>query len=175
MFAGLRLYAYGAALLVVLGALWWAYSTVWQRGYDVADAEGKAALATLLTQIEAERQRTMADARATEEADAAAQRAISEAYERGKTDAQAIADAVTQNLRTDNDRLRRHWRGCENATARVPATPAAGPEPDGDAELRARDTGYLVGLGARADRQIAGLQAALRVCAQGPVKPPPRT
>lgn len=38
-----RLFMYGAAALAVLLALWWLYSAVWQRGYDAADQEWKAA------------------------------------------------------------------------------------------------------------------------------------
>lgn len=38
-----RLFMYGAAALAVLLALWAVYSAVWQRGYDAADQEWKAA------------------------------------------------------------------------------------------------------------------------------------
>ena len=150
----------GALLL----ALWWAYSTVWQRGYDVAAAEGDARLSGVLAQLEAERRRSGREARDTEQAEREQQAAIGQAYEQGKADAQVAADRTITDLRAGTVRLRDHWQGCENAKARVPAAPATGSEPDDGAELRRQGAGDLVLVGEQADAQIRALQAALTAC-----------
>jgi len=150
----------GALLL----ALWWAYSTVWQRGYDAAEDEGDARLSGVLAQIEAERRQSEREARATEQAEREQQAAIGQAYEQGKADAQVAADRTITDLRAGTVRLRDHWQGCENAKARVPAAPATGPQLDDGAELRRQGAGALVLVGEQADAQIRALQAALTAC-----------
>ena len=150
--------------LVLAGVVWWAYSTVWQRGYDVAAAEGDARLSGVLAQIEAERRQSEREARDTEQAEREQQAAIGQAYEQGKADAQVAADRTITDLRAGTVRLRDHWQGCENAKARVPATPATGSEPDDGAELRRQGAGALVLVGEQADAQIRALQAALTAC-----------
>jgi hypothetical protein len=60
-------------------ALWWAYSTVWQRGYDVAAAEGDLRLRGVLAQIEAERRQSEREARDAEQAEREQQAAIGQA------------------------------------------------------------------------------------------------
>ena len=150
----------GALLL----ALWWAYSTVWQRGYDVAAAEGDARLSGVLAQIEAERRQSEREARAKEAEQRAELDALASKHEQEKARVQAEHDRLVFDLRAGTVRLRDHWQGCENAKARVPAAPATGSEPDDGAELRRQGAGALVLVGEQADAQIRALQAALTAC-----------
>lgn len=83
------------------------------------------------------------------------------------TDALAIQDGVTAELRTGNQRLRQQWQGCVNSR-HVPGDVEAGPGPDAGADLREAGAGRLVGAGAEADAWIRGLQreltAAYKLC-----------
>jgi hypothetical protein len=149
--------------LALAAALWWAYSTVWQRGYDVADAEAKAAHATLMAQMEAERARFEREARQKEADQRAALHAVAEQYEQEKIDAQERADRTIADLRDGTVRLRNHWQGCI-ATASLSGAAASAAVADDGAELREQGARDLVHVGESADAQVRGLQAALNAC-----------
>lgn len=154
----------GRALLLAtaLGlALWWAYSTVWQRGYDVAAAEGDARLRTLQAQVEADRQASEREARAKEAEQRTALDDVAAKYEQEKADAQAAADSTIADLRSGTVRLRKHWQGCV-ATAALSRAAASAAVADDGAELREQGAGDLVSVGEACDAQIRGLQAAIR-------------
>lgn len=156
----------GRALLLAtaLGlALWWAYSTVWQRGYDVAAAEGDARLRSMQAQIEAERRASERDARAKEAEQRTALDDVAAKYEQEKADAQAVADSTIADLRSGTVRLRQHWQGCV-ATAALSRAAASSAGADDGAELREQGAGDLVLVGEQADAQIRALQAALTAC-----------
>lgn len=80
-------------------------------------------------------------------------------YERGKQDAQMVADRVVDDLRAGNLRLRKQWQGCE---ARVPEAPASPSEPDATPAGRAGSAGRIVRAAAACDAQVKGLQALVR-------------
>ncbi len=154
----------GRALLLAtaLGlALWWAYATVWQRGYDVAAAEGDARLRSMQAQIEAECRAREREARATDHKHRDALQQIAAQYEQEKADAQAAADSTIADLRSGTVRLRQHWQGCV-ATAALSRAAASAAVADDGAELREQGAGDLVSVGEACDAQIRGLQAAIR-------------
>jgi hypothetical protein len=49
-------------------------------------------------------------------------------YEKGKHDAQVVADAVVVGLRNDTIRLRREWAGCETGNLAQASATAVGPD-----------------------------------------------
>lgn len=81
------------------------------------------------------------------------------------TDALAIQDGVTADLRTGNQQLRKQWQGCLNR-GNLPRDVEAGPGTDEGAELREAGAGRLVGAGAQADAWIRGLQRELTAAYQ---------
>ena len=147
----------GALLL----ALWWAYSTVWQRGYDVAAAEGDARLSGVLAQIEAERRQSEREARAKESEQRAELDALASKHEQEKARVQAEHDRLVADLRAGTVRLQRRWQGCETA-ARVPIAPASAGEPDGGTADRIESAGRIVRAAAECDAHVRGLQSAIR-------------
>lgn len=152
----------GLLLAAALGlALWWAYATVWQRGYDVAADEGATALRSLLAQVEADRQASEREARAKEAEQRAALDDVAAQYEQEKADAQAAADSTIADLRSGTVRLRQHWQGCV-ATAALSRAAASAAVADDGAELREQGAGDLVSVGEACDAQIRGLQSAIR-------------
>ncbi len=98
-------------------------------------------------------------ARAHEQSDARKSAAIAQAYERGKTDGEAIGTRVADSVRAGAIQLRKQWRGCEN---RLPGVAAAPAEPDAAAQDRADGSGNLVRAAHDADAQITALQDLLR-------------
>lgn len=143
----LRLAGYG--LLIAIG---FTGGYKWQSG-AMADLRldiSKAATAAADAKAEASEA-----ARREEASRAEAVHYIGQAYERGKTDAQSKADAVAADLRADNLRLRKHWRGC------VSTSTAAAGQPDAGAELRAAGAGDLVRVVAACEAQVRGLQAVI--------------
>lgn len=80
-------------------------------------------------------------------------------YERGKQDAQMVADRVVDDLRAGNLRLRRQWQGCE---ARVPEAPASSSEPDAAPADREGSAGRIVRAAAACDAQVTALQALVK-------------
>lgn len=149
----------GTVLLLAL--LWWAYSTVWQRGYDAAAAEGDMRLRTLQAQVEADRQASEREARAKEAEQRTELADVAAKYEQEKANAQVQHDRLVADLRAGAVRLQQRWRGCETAT-RMPVAPAGSGEPDGGADDRIASAGRIVRAAAACDAQVRGLQAAIR-------------
>lgn len=81
------------------------------------------------------------------------------------TDALAIQDSVTADLRTGNQQLRQQWQGCVNRR-HLPGDVEAGPAADAGADLREAGAGRLIGAGAEADAWIRGLQRELTAAYQ---------
>ena len=91
---------------------------------------------------------------------AESQNAVSAAYEKGKSDAQATAQRTVADLRAGNLVLRERWSACE-AAANVPR-PASDPgQPDAGADDRAASAGRIVQAAAQCDAQVRGLQRLL--------------
>jgi len=148
-------YLYLALIALVLALGGWG-GCERKRATDALDA-----LRSLQTSVALDRALSEAEARATEARHRAALEAVAVRYTEELHDAQARADAVVADLRAGNLRLREHWRGCENAAARVPAATAAGTGADDGAELREAGARDLVRLGAACDAWIRGLQRVI--------------
>jgi len=107
--------------------------------------------------------RALADAltkaRDVEQAKAEAAAKIATEYERGKSDAQSVADRVAAGLRAGSLRLRSELAGCQARAVPEAATGSAG-------AARAADdgaaiAGAAVGAGAECDAKVRALQALL--------------
>lgn len=127
------------------------------RGYAVATAKAQGEYATAIEKANADAQIA---ARQKEAELSVASAKVAEEYERGKKDAQAIADRVVADLRSGQRRLRDRWT-CPSVGSlpRVAATP---PQPDAAAIDRAESAGRIVGAAAACDQQVIGLQALIR-------------
>ncbi len=113
----------------------------------------------LVEDREAERTATEAASR-HKDALAAAQNAVSAAYEKGKSDAEATAKRTVADLRAGNLVLRNRWTACQ-ASLDVPATPTAPSEPDAGAGDREESAGRIVQAADQCDAQVRGLQELL--------------
>lgn len=91
---------------------------------------------------------------------AAAQNAVSAAYEKGKSDAEATAKRTVADLRAGNLVLRDRWASCQ-ANADLPRAAAAPGEPDAGTADRAESAGRIVQAAAQCDAQVRGLQELL--------------
>lgn len=161
-----RMWGYVVAILVVFATHWGAYSF----GHSVATTAEKKEAATAAAAASAAALKQVNEARAAEQAAQAKLNAAADKHEKDKADALAVAARTTDDLRTDNRRLRSYWQGCQ-ATSRVSGAAASAAEPDAEAELRNASAGRIVGAGAEADRWIERLQEAVRVYeAQGRAK-----
>jgi hypothetical protein len=145
-----RLY-FALALIASVGLNWWQFQHCNSAMARMA-AEHEAQRATAAAQ--ASEQARQAEA---EKADLANQVAIE--YERGKQDAQAVADRVADDLRAGALRLRKQWQGCE---ARVPEAATGPGEPDAGAADRAEGARRIVRAAAECDAQVKGLQALVK-------------
>lgn len=90
---------------------------------------------------------------------ATAQADVSEAYEKGKKDAETTGAAVTADLRAGNLRLQHRWAGCE--TQRLADAAAVAGELDAAARDREESAGRIVRAAAECDAQVRGLQELL--------------
>jgi uncharacterized protein HemX len=90
---------------------------------------------------------------------AAAQADVSEAYEKGKKDAETTGAAVTADLRAGNLRLQQRWTSCE--TQRLSDAAAAAGELDAATRDREESAGRIVRAAAQCDAQVRGLQELL--------------
>jgi hypothetical protein len=88
------------------------------------------------------------------------QTAASEAYERGRKDAEAIGEAVAADLRAGALRLQQRWSGCE-AARRLPGPAAPAAESDAAAGDREESAARIVRAAAECDAQVRGLQDLL--------------
>lgn len=83
-------------------------------------------------------------------------------YLKGKTDAQASANAVADDLRAGNRQLRHQWLGCVSASRGAPASSAGAGGTDDAAELRAAGVGRVLGIVGACDAHVEALQATLK-------------
>lgn len=90
---------------------------------------------------------------------ATAQTGVSEAYEKGKKDAEATGAAITADLRAGNLRLQQRWAGCE--TQRLSDAAALAGELDAAAGDREESAGRIVRAAVQCDAQVRGLQELL--------------
>ena len=91
---------------------------------------------------------------------AAAQNAVSAAYEKGKKDAEATAKRTVADLRAGNLVLRNRWASCQ-ASDGVPSTAADPSEPDAGTHDREESAGRIIQAAAQCDAQVRGLQELL--------------
>ena len=97
--------------------------------------------------------------RQLEQALATAQTGVSEAYEKGKKDAETTSAAVNTDLRAGNLRLQQRWAGCE--TQRLSDAAALASKPAAAAGDREESAGRIVRAAAQCDAQVRGLQELL--------------
>lgn len=90
---------------------------------------------------------------------AAAQAGVSEAYEKGKKDAEATGVAVAADLRAGNLRLQQRWAGCK--TQRLSDSAAAAGKLDAAVRDREESAGRIIRAAAQCDAQVRGLQKLL--------------
>jgi hypothetical protein len=129
------------------------------KGHQSAAADAKAVMLSYqadLKQIESDAKDKV---RELEQELAEGQVAISEAYERGKDDAEAIGAAVVADLRSGNARLRQRWTSCQ--AEHLPDASAASSEPDESTRDREESAGRIIRAAAQCDAQVRGLQALL--------------
>ena len=127
-----------------------------------ADAERVAKLAMdehLVKDREAERVATEAASRHKDEL-TAAQNAVSAAYEKGKSDAEATAKRTVADLRAGNLVLRERWTSCQ-ASSGLPRPATDTSEPDAGTADRDESAGRIVQAAAQCDAQVRGLQELL--------------
>ena len=126
------------------------------------DAERVAKLAMdkhLAEDDKAERDATEAANRHKDEL-ATAQNAVSAAYEKGKSDAEAAAKRTVADLRAGNLVLRERWSACKAGDG--VSSPTTNPsEPDAGARDREESAGRIVQAAAQCDAQVRGLQELL--------------
>lgn len=91
---------------------------------------------------------------------AAAQNAVSAAYEKGKKDAEATAKRTVADLRAGNLVLRDRWASCQ-ASADLPRAAANSSEPDAGTADRNESAGRIIQAAAQCDAQVRGLQQLL--------------
>jgi len=129
-------------------------------GQAVQIKQARATIATMQRDAATAQAKAERDAREKEYRLGVAQAAVSESYERGKSDAQTAADHAVADLRAGAVRLRAQWRGCE--AGRVSDAAAAAREHDAAEQRRADSAGRIVRAAAACDAQVSALQALVR-------------
>ena len=142
----IRAYLCLGLLLALIGTHWYAYSAGVSREHDRNEAAAtKAANQFLIAQ------------KVQDDKLAAAYDKIAQEYERGKKDAQAVADTVVADLRTEQLRLRQRW-----VCPKLPKAQASPGEPDAAKRDREESTGRIVRAAAECDQQVTKLQDIIR-------------
>lgn len=102
-------------------------------------------------------------ARKAEHAMQLALNAASEAYEKGKKDAESKARDVERDLLAGNLRLRDHWQaGSAAGGDAMPGDAAIPSEPDAADKVRAGSAGRIIGTVARCEAHVRALQEAAK-------------
>ena len=151
------IYGYIVAALLVVAAIAGGVG-YWQGGKHAATAAELAMAEHLAADRKAESDHKD-KIRQLEQDLATAQAGVSEAYEKGKKDAEAAGAAVTADLRAGNLRLQQRWAGCEKQRLSDATAPAG--EPDAAAGDREESAGRIVRAAAQCDAQVRGLQELL--------------
>ena len=146
------IYGYVVAALLVVAVGYW------QGGKHAATVAELAMAEHLAADRKAESDHKD-KVRRLEQALATAQAGVSEAYEKGKKDAEATATAVIADLRAGNLRLQQRWTGCEKQ--RLSDAAALTGELDAAARDREESAGRIVRAAAQCDAQVRGLQELL--------------
>ena len=151
------IYGYIIAALLVVAAI--AGGVGYWQGGEHAETAAELAMAEHLAadrKVESEHKDKV---RQLEQNLMTAHAGVSEAYEKGKKDAEATGAAVTADLRAGNLRLQQRWAGCE--TQRLSDSAAAASELDAAARDREESAGRIVRAAAQCDAQVRGLQELL--------------
>lgn len=151
------IYGYIVAALLVVAAIAGGVG-YWQGSKHAKTAADLAMAEHLATDRKAESDHRD-KVRQLEQDLAASQTDVSEAYEKGKKDAEATGAAVTAGLRAGNLRLQQRWAGCE--TQRLSDAAAVAGELDAAARDREESAGRIVRAAAQCDAQVRGLQELL--------------
>lgn len=133
----------------------------YSKGHQHASTDAKAAMLSYQADIKQIESDAKDKVRELEQELALEQVAVSEAYERGKDDAEAIGAAVVADLRSGNARLRQRWTSCQ--AERVSSAPAPASESDAPTRDREESAGRIIRAAAQCDAQVRGLQALLRL------------
>ena len=147
-----------AAILGLGGAGVAGYS----KGKTDAERVAKIAMDKHLIADREEETKAKDKALADRDALAAAQNAVSAAYEKGKRDAEQTSKLVAADLRAGNLVLRNRWTACK-ASIDVPTAPPAPSEPDAGTGDREESAGRIVQAADQCDAQVKGLQELLRL------------
>ena len=142
----MRAYLALAAILALIGAYWLGDHNGVSRERDRNEAAAiKAANQFLIAQ------------KVQDDKLAAAYDQIAQEYERGKKDAQAVADTVVADLRTEQLRLRQRW-----VCPKLPKAQASPGEPDAAKRDREESSARIVRAAAECDQQVTKLQDIIR-------------
>lgn len=131
----------------------------WQAGLDAGKvAEANRRAEQVIAEYQAAELAASEHARQAEQNLARAVNAAAEEYERGKQDAQALANHTADNLRAGNLRLRGEIAAL--AARSVPGCPAAAGESESAAERGATIVGAAVAVGRECDARVSALVRA---------------
>lgn len=147
-----------AALLVVVVS---AAGVGYRQGAKHAAATAELAMAEHLAADRKAEADHAAQVRQLEQNLAAAQANASEAYEKGKRDAEAIGAAVAADLRSGNLRMQQRWARCETQLMSDVAPGTS--QPDAATRDREESAGRIIRAAAQCDAQVRGLQELLRL------------
>lgn len=89
-----------------------------------------------------------------------AQLEVSQAYEKGREDAEVQGKRVADDLRSGALRLQQRWAGCE--TQLLSTASAAASQPDAAGWDRSESAGRIVRAAKQCDAQVEGLQQLLK-------------
>ena len=149
-----------ALILAAILGLGGAGAAGYRKG--VVDAE-RAAQITMdkhLAEDRASERAAEQEANRYKDALATAQNAVSAAYEKGKSDAEATAKRTVADLRAGNLVLRERWSACKAGDG--VSSPTTNPsEPDAGARDREESAGRIIQAAAQCDAQVKGLQDLL--------------
>lgn len=148
------------AVLAIAGLCWLSFDYGHGKGLAEREAEYNELRGEYVAQNvlwARERVKSAEAARELEHADAAAKYAAGEAYERGKTDAEAAAAGLVADLRAGTAQLRNHWQGCL-ATSELSQAAADAGSADGGARLRQEDLRAVLHIGGLCEAHVRGLQ-----------------
>lgn len=151
------LYGYVIAGALLLAGL--AGFVGYHYGSKHADTRAELAMAEHVALDEQAKLSATMEARTLELRLSTAQAAVSDAYEKGKQDAQAESERIVADLRAGTLQLRQRWQGCESARATVFAAPAG--QFDAGTADREESASRIVRAAIEADEQIRGLQRLL--------------
>lgn len=161
LLGGWRATAFAALAVVLLGWLGIDHARLGHAKAEIAAMKAQAAIdnAAALTAA----QEAGAKARAIEQFNQAAIIKAANDYQRGKTDAEGIANRVAAGLRAGTVRLRNDLAACQGRA--VPETASDPGRADGSADVRSAIEGAVAGtaaVGHSCDARVTALQDILK-------------